>query len=62
MARIRQNPIHLIELTSDFGSPRHPWRAPFRSLAKRHASSQPGDDARWIARDDADAVRTFGSR
>jgi hypothetical protein len=62
MARIRQNPTDLIELKSDFGAPRSSWRAQYRPFAKRHASSQPGDDARWIARAHADAARTFGSR
>jgi hypothetical protein len=67
MARIRQNPTDFIEMTSDFSAPRSPWRAQYRPLAKRHASSQSGDDAQWIARADyvkglADAARTFGSR
>jgi hypothetical protein len=62
MARIRQRLIHPIELTSDFATSPCPWRAQYRPLARHHASSHPGDDARWIARADADVVRTFGLR
>jgi hypothetical protein len=62
MARIKQHLTHLIELTSDFATSPCAWRTQYRPFARRHASSQPGDDARWIARAGADVARTFGLR
>jgi hypothetical protein len=62
MARTKRHPSDLIEHTSDFAAPRYEWRAQYRAFARQHASSQPGDDARLMARADADVARTLGSR